>query len=50
MRSQLAQLSFGRTCRITLKRAGTYSSSSETSSPSRRNRPPQSVQASSFGA
>jgi hypothetical protein len=30
---QLAQASFGRTCRITLKLAGTYSSISATSSP-----------------
>jgi hypothetical protein len=33
-----------------LKLPGTHSSSSETSSPSGRNRPPQSLQASSFGA
>jgi len=42
MREQQAQLSFGRTVRITLKRAGTYSSVSHTSSPSIRNVPPQS--------
>ncbi len=35
MRWQHAQLSFGRTWRITLKRAGTYSSTSDTSSPIR---------------
>ena len=50
MREQQAQLSFGRTVRITLKRAGTYSSTSETSSPSGRSVPPQSGQASCFGA
>src|SRR5665213_1841226 len=33
IRSQHAQASFGRTCRITLNRAGTYSRISETSSP-----------------
>ena len=50
MREQAAQLSFGRTVRITLKRAGTYSSVSHTSSPSIRNVPPQSGQASCAGA
>ena len=34
MRSQPAQASFGRTCRITLKRTCTYSRISDTSSPS----------------
>ena len=48
--SVLAQLSFGRTVRIPLKRAGTYSSTSETSSPSGRSVPPQSGQACCFGA
>jgi hypothetical protein len=42
MREQQAQLSFGRTVRITLKLAGTYSSILETSSPKWRNVPPQS--------
>jgi hypothetical protein len=45
MRSQHAQASFGRTCRITLNRAGTYSSISETSSPRNFSSPPQSGQA-----
>ena len=49
MRSQHAQASFGRTCRITLKRAGTYSNISETSSPRCFNAPPQSGQAVCFG-
>ena len=49
MRSQHAQASFGRTCRITLNRAGTYSSISETSSPRDFSLPPQSGQASCFG-
>ena len=49
MRSQHAQASFGRTCRITLKCAGTYSSISETSSPRCFNSPPQSGQAFCFG-
>ena len=44
MRSQHAHASFGRTCRITLKRAGTYSSISATSSPTRCIAPPQSGQ------
>ena len=50
IREQPAQLSFGRTVRITLNRAGTYSRVSDTSSPSRRKVPPQSGQASSAGA
>ena len=41
---QPAQTSFGRTCRITLKLAGTYSSISATSSPIRFIAPPQSGQ------
>ena len=39
--SHLVQLSLGRTCRITLKRAGAYSSTSDTSSPSLLSSPPQ---------
>ena len=39
------QVSRGRTIRFTMKRPGTYSSSSVTSAPIRRRRPPQSVQA-----
>ncbi len=50
MRSQQPQLSFGRTRRITLKRAGSYSSVSETSSPSLRKAPPQSGQLVSAGS
>jgi hypothetical protein len=42
MREHQEQLSLGRTVRITLKRAGTYSSTSDTSSPSGRSVPPQS--------
>ena len=42
---QFAQLSFGRTWRMTLKCSGTYSSTSLTSSPIRRSAPPQSGQA-----
>ena len=49
MRSQHAQANFGRTCRITLKRAGTYSRISETSSPRCFSSPPQSGQAFCFG-
>ena len=49
IRSQHAHASFGRTCRITLNRAGTYSSISETSSPRCFNSPPQSGQAFCFG-
>ena len=49
IRSQHAQASFGRTCRITLNRAGTYSRISETSSPRCFSSPPQSGQASCFG-
>ena len=49
MRSQHAQASFGRTCRITLNRAGTYSSISETSSPRCFSSPPQSGHAVCFG-
>ena len=45
MRSQPAQASLGRTCRITLKRTSTYSRISDTSSPSGFNVPPQSGQA-----
>ena len=45
-RSQHEQVSRGRTIRFTMKRPGTYSSSSVTSSPIRRRRPPQSAQAS----
>src|SRR5215831_15380390 len=50
IREQPAQLSFGRTVRTTLKLAGTYSSVSDTSSPRWRSVPPQSGQASCFGA
>jgi len=49
MRSQHAQASFGRTCLMTLNRAGTYSRISETSSPRSFNWPPQSGQAFCFG-
>src|ERR1700676_4301966 len=45
---QLAQESFGRTCRMTLKWLGTYSSISETSSPKGRSLPPQSGHAQGF--
>src|ERR1700723_1277078 len=45
---QLPQESLGRTCRITLKWLGTYSSISETSSPSGRSFPPQSGHALGF--
>jgi hypothetical protein len=41
---QRTQASLGRTWRMTLKRAGTYSSCSETSWPIWRSRPPQAVQ------
>ena len=44
-----AQLSFGRTVRITLNRAGTYSKVSETSSPNRPSVPSQSGHLFSFG-
>ncbi len=46
MRSQASQLSFGRTWRMTLKQARTYSSISATSSPNSRSRSPQSGHAS----
>jgi|HubBroStandDraft_1064217.scaffolds.fasta_scaffold173612_1 hypothetical protein len=49
IRSQHAQTSFGRTCRISLNRAGTYSRISETSSPRCFNSPPQSWHAICFG-
>ena len=42
--SQATHASFGRTWRMTLKCAGTYSSCSETSWPIRRRRPPQAMQ------
>src|SRR5579863_4748224 len=45
---QLAQESFGRTCFITLKWLGTYSSISATSSPKGRSLPPQSGHAQGF--
>jgi hypothetical protein len=45
MQSHRVQLRFGRTVRITLKWAGTYSSISETSSPNGDSDPPQSGQA-----
>lgn len=49
-RSQPEQVSRGRTIRFTMKRPGTYSSSSVTSSsPMRRSLPPQSAQASAAG-
>jgi hypothetical protein len=49
MRSQHAQASFGRICRITLNRAGTYSRISETSSPRGFSSPPQSGHAFCLG-
>ena len=48
--SHFVQLNFGRTCRITLKRAGTYSSISEMSSPNWRKRPPFYEQSTANGA
>src|SRR5580658_2728655 len=45
---QLAQESFGRTCRMTLKWLGIYSSISATSSPKGRSLPPQSGHAQGF--
>ena len=45
MRSQRLQLSLGRTVRITLKWAGTYSRTSETFSPGSDNVPPRSNRA-----
>jgi len=48
-RSQPVQASRGRTIRFTMKRPGTYSSSSVTSSPIRRSLPPQSAQVSAAG-
>ena len=50
MLSHFVQLNLGRTWRTTKKLAGTYSSISETSSPSLRSAPPQSGQAVSFGS
>lgn len=49
-RAQQAQVGRGRTIRFTMKRPGTYSSSSATSWPIRRRRPPQPAQASAPGA
>jgi hypothetical protein len=48
-RSQPVQASRGRTIRFTMKRPGTYSSSSVTSSPIRRSLPPQPAQTSVAG-
>lgn len=48
-RSQQAQAKRGRTMRFTMKRPGTYSSSSVVSAPIRRSLPPQSAQASAPG-
>jgi hypothetical protein len=49
MTSHLVQHSFGRTCRMTLKLAGTYSSISDTSSPSLLSPPPHAVHVSRSG-
>ena len=42
--SQATHASLRRTCRITIKRAGTYSSGSDTAAPIWRKRPPHAVQ------